>query len=158
MVSNLISLDIFGSESPDADPETKGLLGNLASSVTSKLTGATTLVTSLYNRNYKYFILTMGAGCALVVISLMFLPLVMLFPQKFCLFFSLGSLCILSSFAFLQDPADYLRSFFSGPQALFGICYLGSLLLSVYASLVAKRYLATIVVTVLQVSVKSAIQ
>jgi len=110
----------------------------------------TATASALYNKNYKFFLLTFIAGCILIFISLMFIPLAVLFPQKFCLFFSLGSISILVSFSFLQDPMEYAKSFFIGQTAVFSICYLISLFMSLYASLIAKKYIPTLLATGLQ--------
>ena len=168
-MSSWISINVFDSPgtTPQADPEgnktiftlsflyktveTKGLLGSIADSVKSKLSFATTVASTLYNKNYKYFVVAFGAGAVLIVLSFMFLPLVVLFPQKFCLFFSIGSLSILVSFAFLQDPTEYLKSLFIGQNAAFSICYIVSLIISLYASVIAKLYILTLLATALQV-------
>ena len=161
-----ISLSIFGDNEAETIPstpennsegmfsvfiiESKSFLRKVTDSVKSKFSSGAEIASALYNKNYKYFMLFLGGGILLIILSLMMLPLVVIAPQKFSLFFSLGSLLILSSFAFLQDPITYFKSFFTGQNAIFSACYLGSLLISLYASLIMKKYIPTLLSTALQ--------
>ncbi len=156
-----LSLNMFPSSVPPPDPastpkESSGLLHGIFSSVKTRFLGAGESIrntaSNIYHRNYKYFAIAFGCGVALIGLSFFFLPLVTLSPQKFCLLFTLGSLCILASFAFLQEPLSYVASMFSGQKLIFTCCYLGSIILSIYSSMVAKKYLATVFCTALQVS------
>ena len=160
-----LSINIFSNSEPVQAPpevapkqESTGLLRGFFGTIKTKFLGAGESVTStasaLYHRNYKYFAIAFAFGCAFIFVSLFFLPLIVISPQKFCLFFSLGSLCIFGSFAFLQDPWEYLTGLFTGDKLMYSIAYIGSLLLSIYASLIAKNYIATIVVTISQVFIR----
>ena len=118
----------------------------------SKLFFGSIVTETLYNKNYTAFIITLLIGIAFIMISFLFLPLVVLYPQKFCVLFSLGSLTIIISLSFLQSPVEYIRSFFTGKNTIFSICYLGALIFYLYASLVLHKYLMTLLATVVHFS------
>lgn len=52
------------------------------------------------------------SGC-MFMLAVAFLPLVLLRPQKFCLFFTLGSMLSMASFAVLRGPLEQLKHMFS---------------------------------------------
>ena len=142
-------------ESLPQSNESTGLLRGVFGAIKTKFLGITESVaveaSSVYKRDYKLFGIIFAIGVLLLIFSLFFLPLIVISPYKFSIFFTLGSICIFASFSFLGDPWDYIVSQFEGGKAIFTICYLISLVLSVYASLIAKNYIATIVVTSMQV-------
>ncbi len=157
-----ISLNVSsGGSTPTQDStpsrtESAGLIRGWFSAVKSRFVGAGDSVrstaTNMYHRNYKYFGIAFGCGLAMILLSLFFLPVAILAPRKFCVPFTLGSVCVLASFAFLQEPHAYVASLFSGNRLVFTTCYIGSLIISLYASMVAKSYVATVVATFAQVS------
>ena len=55
---------------------------------------------------------------------------------------NLGSILILSSFAVLKGPSAYLATLLATPQ--YTLAYFGSILLSLYVSLVRKSYILTL--------------
>lgn len=63
-------------------------------------------------------------------------------PQKLCLLLNLGSLLVLGSFAALKGPAAYLATLLTTPG--YTLAYFGSILLSLYVSLIRKSYLLTL--------------
>ena len=65
-------------------------------------------------------------------------------PQKFCLLFSLGTVSITISFAFLKDTAEYLSTLFSKNNILYTSLYILSEVFCIYACLIAKSYLYSI--------------
>ena len=152
-----MTINIFSGtdSSPDTNPAPAKSEDGFFSRMKNKLYGTGDSIRStasnIYHRDYKLFAITLGSGAALIFMSLFFLPLAPIAPQKFCLLFTLGSLCVLSSFAFLQNPYEYVISLFSGSKLIFTGCYLVSLIFSLYASLIAKSYIATIFATVCQV-------
>ena len=122
----------------------------MSDSIKSKFSLGANVATNLYNKNYKYFVISLAIGCLFIMFSFMTLPLVIIAPQKFALFFSLGSLLILFSFSFLQDQIEYFKSFLTGQNAIFSISYIASLLMSLYASLIVKKYIPTLLCIALQ--------
>ena len=66
---------------------------------------------------------------------------------------NLGSICILSSFGFLKGFYNYfVKELMCGPRKYFALGYLISIVLSVYASMVKKSYLATLFTLGVEVS------
>eukprot|EP00826_Nyctotherus_ovalis_P039431 TRINITY_DN3793_c0_g3_i2.p1 TRINITY_DN3793_c0_g3~~TRINITY_DN3793_c0_g3_i2.p1 ORF type:complete len:220 (-),score=10.49 TRINITY_DN3793_c0_g3_i2:94-708(-) len=129
--------------------ESSGFFHNLFSSIKESFVDAREGASD-FNGSFLYFVIGLAIGWAFVLVSLLFLPLVIIAPYKFCVFFTLGSLCIFASFVFLHNPVKCLILQFTGKKAIFTACYLGSLLLCFYASAIKKNYIATLVLTCLQ--------
>jgi len=79
-----------------------------------------------------------------------FLPLVLLRPQKFCLFFTLGSILSMASFAVLRGPIEQLKHMFSLQRLPFTSAYIGSLVLTLYAAFILQSYLLVLLFMGLQ--------
>ena len=142
-MASWITMDIGDSDS--SSPESsKGIFSNIFDSIKSKFTIGGMVTEGLQSKSYKWFLITVFTGTALVIMSLIFLPLVVIYPQKFCVLFSLGSLIITISLAFLQTPLEYVKSLFTGKNAIFSTCYIAALLLSLYAALIKQKYLMTL--------------
>ena len=143
------------SAEPPQSTASSGFTQGLFNAIKNKFVGVkdtvTTTTSNMYQRDYKLFGITFAFGVAFILISFFFLPFIIVAPYKFCALFTIGSICILVSFAFLQDPWNYLRSQFTGNKLIFSTCYLVSLLLSLYASVIAKNYIVTLIVTCAQV-------
>ena len=89
----------------------------------------------------------------LVLLSFfVFLPMIILRPSKFAITFSLGSMLILMSLGFLRGWKSMVQGMVEreriGPSAL----YVGSLVGTLWASLVAKSYLLSIGMVGVQVA------
>jgi len=84
--------------------------------------------------------------------SLTFLPLILIAPNKFNLFFGLGSFFIQLSLAFFHGPLAYLKLLFKKENLVISILYVVSVALAVYSSLFWGTYLSALVVVILQVS------
>eukprot|EP00826_Nyctotherus_ovalis_P064169 TRINITY_DN9407_c0_g2_i4.p1 TRINITY_DN9407_c0_g2~~TRINITY_DN9407_c0_g2_i4.p1 ORF type:complete len:211 (-),score=17.62 TRINITY_DN9407_c0_g2_i4:67-699(-) len=141
------------SETLPQSSESTGLLRGAFGTIKTKFLGITETVvatSNVYKRDYKTFGIIFGIGLAFIAASFFFLPLIVVSPYKFCIFFTVGNVCAFVSFAFLTDPWNYIVSQFKGGKAIFTIVYIASLVFSIYASVIAKNYIATIVVTSLQ--------
>ena len=64
-------------------------------------------------QRWKHFIALLLASGLMFMLAGAFLPLVLLRPQKFCLFFTLGSMLSMASFAVLRGPLAQLKHMFS---------------------------------------------
>ena len=64
-------------------------------------------------QRWKHFIALLLASGLMFMLAGAFLPLVLLRPQKFCLFFTLGSMLSMASFAVLRGPLEQLKHMFS---------------------------------------------
>mmetsp|Transcript_21285 Transcript_21285/g.48023 ORF Transcript_21285/g.48023 Transcript_21285/m.48023 type:complete len:238 (-) Transcript_21285:756-1469(-) len=80
------------------------------------------------------------------------LPVIVVRPSKFALCFTTGSLMYMSSFALLKGPGAHLASMVALDKLPFSICYVGSMFLTLYASLVARSYILVVVTSSLQLS------
>ncbi|CAE7832431.1 unnamed protein product [Symbiodinium sp. KB8] len=91
-------------------------------------------------------------GCFLMSLAFVFLPIVVLMPQKFALLFTLGSLCFLGSFSALRGHAAFARHLFSRSRLPFTLTYSLSMGGTLWASLIYRSYLLTIAFSAVQVS------
>ena len=71
------------------------------------------LVPCAPEQRWKHFIALLLLSALMFVLAGAFLPLVLLRPQKFCLFFTLGSILSMASFAVLRGPIEQLKHMFS---------------------------------------------
>lgn len=126
--------------------ETKEGLFNKADYVKNK-------VTDVINTGANYYV----AGTCLVIgmlfllLAFTFLPLILISPAKFNLFFSIGSFFIQMALAFYHGPLAYLKLIFKRENLLISIIYVGTLGLCLYASMFWGTYLSSILLIVLQV-------
>lgn len=91
-------------------------------------------------------------GSGLMSLALMFLPMIVLMPQKFAILFSLGSLCFLASFSILRGHVAFARYLLSGGRLFFTITYLGSLVGTLWASLVQRSCVLAVIFSTVQVT------
>ena len=64
-------------------------------------------------QRWRHFAVLLSLSAFMFVLAGAFLPLVLLRPQKFCLFFTLGSMLSMASFAVLRGPLEQLKHMFS---------------------------------------------
>ena len=64
-------------------------------------------------QRWKHFVGLLLLSLLFFVLAGAFLPLVLLRPQKFCLFFTMGSMLNMASFAVLRGPVEQLKHMFS---------------------------------------------
>ena len=64
-------------------------------------------------QRWKHFVALLLLSGLMFLLAGIFLPLVLLRPQKFCLFFTLGSVLSMASFAVLRGPLEQLKHMFS---------------------------------------------
>lgn len=79
-------------------------------------------------QRFQGFVACIIGGAALMAIALfLFLPVVLLFPAKFALTFTLGSFLIQAAFALLRGPAKHLRGMFARERVVGTVMYLASM-------------------------------
>mmetsp|Transcript_41072 Transcript_41072/g.89749 ORF Transcript_41072/g.89749 Transcript_41072/m.89749 type:complete len:146 (-) Transcript_41072:83-520(-) len=81
-----------------------------------------------------------------------FLPMIVFAPQKFALLFTLGSLCFMASFSILRGHIAFFRHLISRSRILFSTTYVLSMLGTLWASLVYRSYVLTVVFSSVQVT------
>ena len=83
-------------------------------------------------KSYTLFFVFLATGIGLIFLSLVFLPIAWMSPQKFVSLFSLGSLVTLVSFVFIYGTASYCEMLFSKTRGLFSVLFLTSIFLGIY--------------------------
>jgi len=101
-------------------------------------------------RNYMMFFLILAIGIAFIFFSLFFLPFVLITPQKFVSFFSIGSIITLSSFIFIYGTSGYCAMLFSYERRLFSVIYITSVLVGFYYAFIQEFYLISLICAILQ--------
>jgi hypothetical protein len=117
------------------------LLGKIASNFTNTVEVQT---------NYKAFFIVLAAGIIFLVLSLMTLPLVVLFPQKFVSMFSIGSVITLSSFIFIYGTSKFFKMLFDKSRIYYTIAYIVSLVLGFYFAFIKEYFLYSLICAVIQ--------
>mmetsp|Transcript_111 Transcript_111/g.315 ORF Transcript_111/g.315 Transcript_111/m.315 type:complete len:380 (-) Transcript_111:123-1262(-) len=89
-------------------------------------------------------------GVFLISMSVSFLPMLPVAPQKFALLFAFGSMTLLSSFAILKGPKAFGESLIQRKKLPFSVAYVVGLVGTLAATIVMKSYMLTAVFGVLQ--------
>ncbi|KAG2438080.1 hypothetical protein HXX76_005689 [Chlamydomonas incerta] len=99
-----------------------------------------------------YFFCFLAAGGVFLLLAFMlFLPVIILAPSKFALSFTLGCLCIMSGFIQLRGFKQQLTHMMSADRLPYSLGYVGSVLATLYAALVMRSYLLSLLCSGLQV-------
>ncbi|KAL0089586.1 Got1/Sft2-like family-domain-containing protein [Phycomyces blakesleeanus] len=93
--------------------------------------------------------LALGIACFFLAFFL-FLPVLAIFPGKFAATFTLGSILILVSIAMLRGPWSHLCHMISVERLPFTCSYLGTMGLTLYFSIGARKTIPTIIFAVCQ--------
>lgn len=107
-----------------------------------------------YQQRFRVF-------CALLFLSCIFfglgltvgLPMITVRPQKFALSFTFGSITFMGSFAILRGPQAHMAGMFSEDRIIFTICYVMSMVLTLYFTFSAhgiKGFITVITCSILQ--------
>lgn len=160
------SLGLFPSGSmkpPPRQVEQNGLLHTGLSAVkegaSRVLDGANNMVNAtrasiadnpLSSQSMLMFGVVAAVGVLFMFLAFLTLPLLVFAPSKFALLFTMGSLCFLAALALLRGVAALSRHLIEPSRLPFTAVYFSSLFLTLYATLVAKSYVLTLVFSVLQ--------
>mmetsp|Transcript_29381 Transcript_29381/g.92774 ORF Transcript_29381/g.92774 Transcript_29381/m.92774 type:complete len:324 (-) Transcript_29381:55-1026(-) len=93
---------------------------------------------------------TFFLGVLLLTMSLSFLPMLVIAPQKFALLFAFGSMTMLGSFAILKTPKVFVAGLLRREQLPFSVSYVIGLVGTLFATLVMRSYLYTAVFGIVQ--------
>jgi hypothetical protein len=140
-----------GADLEEGVPLTGGGLSQASAAAAASITG---LCGSLsYAERVRYFIVLALTGSFFIFLALfVFLPMVVLFPSKFALCFTLGSLCFMGSFAFLNGPTAYLQSICTRDRLPFTLSYLGSIAVTLWACLGGQGYIIIVAAASCQIA------
>lgn len=104
-----------------------------------------------YTARFRAFLALLLIGVLFYVLAFFVgLPAIVLRPSKFALSVTFGSICTMGSFTALLGPKAHLQSLLQRDRALFSLAYIGSLVLTLYASIWARSYILTVVATAVQ--------
>ena len=126
------------------------LLGNIQSKLQNEAQNIGKSLDQNYETNYTMFGIAIAIGIFFFLLSFLFLPIILISPKKFCILFCLGSLCIVGSFFFVKKPSSYISSLFSKQNSFITICYLGSIVLTIFATIIWDSYLIALPATIVQ--------
>ncbi|XP_058114810.1 protein transport protein SFT2 [Magnolia sinica] len=116
--------------------------GNLQSATSSVPSG----------KSLMYFGLFLATGIFFIFISFtMFLPVMVLMPQKFAICFTLGCTFIIASFFALKGPKNQLAHMSSRERLPFTVGFIGSMVGTIYVSMVLHSYILSVLFSVIQV-------
>lgn len=96
--------------------------------------------------------LLLGAFVLFTAALFVFLPMVLLFPAKFAAAFSCGSLLAMAAMALFRGPRTTLLGLLERERIAFTAAYLGSLALTLYASLAGQSYFLVVFAVAVQVA------
>ena len=105
-----------------------------------------------YGDRFKGFSLLLVSSGVFFMIAFAFLPTAILFPGKFALAFTIGSLMFMGSFAFLRGPMVFIKGMFSKDQLPFAASYVVSLMMTIYSCIVAKSYILVLGSVIFQIA------
>ncbi|KAF6153842.1 hypothetical protein GIB67_001075 [Kingdonia uniflora] len=99
-----------------------------------------------------YFGVLLATGVFFIFISFtMFLPIMVLMPQKFAICFTLGCIFIIGSFFALKGPQNQFTDMTSEERLPFTVGFIGSMLGTLYVSMVLHSYILSVLFSVVQV-------
>ncbi|KAL9259249.1 transport protein SFT2-like protein [Drosera capensis] len=101
---------------------------------------------------FMYFGLLLAAGSFFIFIAFtMFLPVMVLMPQKFAICFTLGCCFIIGSFFALRGPSNQLAHMTSQERLPLTLGFLGCMIGTIYVSMVLHSYVLSVLFSALQV-------
>ncbi|XP_019447043.1 PREDICTED: protein transport protein SFT2 [Lupinus angustifolius] len=99
-----------------------------------------------------YFGLLLASGVFFVFIAFtLFLPVMVIMPQKFAISFTLGCGFIIGSFFALKGPKNQLAHMLSRERLPFTLTFIGSMIGTLYVSMVLHSYILSVLFSVVQV-------
>ena len=134
-------INLFGEDDIETG-DNSSLLGKIKSNFTETIEIQT---------SYKSFFVVLSIGLIFIFLSLIFLPLVAISPQRFLTLFSLGSMIIISSFIFIYGTSEYIKMLCNRERFIFTFVYVCSLLLGIYSAYVKNLYLLSLISVLIQV-------
>lgn len=103
-------------------------------------------------KSLMYFGILLATGVFFVFIAFtMFLPVIVLLPQKFSLCFTLGCCLIIGSFFALKGPKNQFLHMSSKERLPFTLGFVGTMVGTIYVSMVLHSYILSVLFSVLQV-------
>ena len=129
-------------------PESSGFISTLSSSIKKTSTSGLSMVNAAADRTarLKNFFILGAVSLLLFIFSFSFLPIILLFPQKFALLFSLGSLVMQVALSYLKPSVwEYVKALFSKDNTIVSGLYFASLFFTIYAAGVMGSYIIVLI-------------
>lgn len=104
-------------------------------------------------KNYKYAMTCLAIGTIFMFFSMFALPVIVVSPYKFVMFFSLAMVCFLGGMAFMNGPRSYLKKLTTRKNRIPSAVLLLSILSGLYASMVYKSYLIALLFCFIEVRI-----
>ncbi|XP_021274305.1 protein transport protein SFT2-like [Herrania umbratica] len=103
-------------------------------------------------KSLMYFGVFLAAGVFFVFVAFtMFLPVIVLVPQKFAICFTIGCALIVGSFFALKGPRNQFAHMSSKERLPFTLGFVGSMVGTIYVSMWLHSYILSVLFSVLQV-------
>ncbi|KAL1332686.1 hypothetical protein HN51_061471 [Arachis hypogaea] len=103
-------------------------------------------------KSLVYFGLFLASGIFFIFIAFtLFLPVMVVMPQKFAICFTLGCGFIIGSFFALKGPKNQLAHMLSKERLPFTLAFIGSMIGTIYVSMVRHSYVLSVMFSVIQV-------
>ncbi|XP_076909635.1 protein transport protein sft2-like [Bidens hawaiensis] len=120
------------------------------SNIPGNLQSATSNIPS--GKSLMYFGLLLASGVFFVFIAFtVFLPVIVIVPQKFALCFTVGCGFIIGSFFMLKGPKNQFLHMTSTERLPFTLGFIGSMVGTIYVSMVLHSYILSVFFAVIQV-------
>lgn len=91
-----------------------------------------------------------GMGLLFIMLSLNYLPFLLIAPSKFAACFTVGSVTMLSSFVIFNGPKTFVKSMFQRDKLPFSIAYIVGVLGTFWATILMKSYIFTAIFALVQ--------
>ncbi|KAL8506908.1 hypothetical protein ACS0TY_017701 [Phlomoides rotata] len=133
-----------------ANDKVTSTFGVVSKGVSGSFNSATSSVPS--GKSLVYFGFFLAAGVFFIFIAFtIFLPVMVLKPQKFAICFTIGCAFIVGSFFALKGPRGQLSHMLSKERLPFTVGFFGSMAGTIYVSMVLHSYVLSVLFSVLQV-------
>ena len=106
-----------------------------------------------YKQRLIGFFACLIAAVTCFTLAIIISPFLVLKARKFALLFSFGSLSVLFALSMLRGPANYFKHMIARERIVGNVLYVGSLVATLYAALVERNTLATILCAAVQIVV-----
>lgn len=134
----------------DKVTSTFGVVSKGVKELPGSFNSATSSVPS--GKSLMYFGIFLASGVFFIFIAFtIFLPVMVLKPQKFAICFTIGCAFIVGSFFALKGPRSQLSHMLSKERLPFTFGFIGSMASTIYVSMVLHSYILSVIFSVLQV-------
>jgi len=133
-------------------------VSNVSTAATEKLSSAGSSISALAvsPQTWAQFAGVFGIGLLFIMLSLNFLPLLLVAPQKFAGCFTVGSVTMLSSFVIFRGPEAFLKSMTQRDKLPFSTAYVVGVVGTIWSTIFMQsaspiyRYLFTAIFALVQ--------